>query len=188
MPHIRLAMSAALAVLGSLACLLVSGLLIALAMLARVERRHEEAMGIRTEDRPVHVGASGDVHLVLGFPAARALDPKFARDVAAVSREDARATLRALVDSLDEATHGHAEFSVFRPIAVRAASDASLVYVHARVRKPVAAFVDLGARDEYRRTLESLAALAPDGIIELRLGRATITTDPALGRPRPLLG
>lgn len=179
-------MSAALTLLGSVACLLVAGLLAALALLARVERAHEESVGVRTEDRPVHSGSSGDVHLFVGFPASTTLDPRFGSASHAVPASDAADLLRALASSLDGATHAHADFGRFQPIAVREVPAIQLVYVHARTRKPVPTFVDPADRAAYPRTLEAIAALAPAGIVELRVGRATYGTDPAFARPVPL--
>jgi len=183
MPHIRAAMSAALAVLGSIACLLVSGLLLALAYLARVEKRHEDAVGIKTSDRPTHEGKSGDIHLVLGFADEGALDALFVRAVETVEPATTRTVLESLAAKIGVATHGHAEFGVFRRIAVRPVDGVALVYVHARTRKPVGTFVDLGSRDRHEKTLKALVELAPDSIVELDVGRADVSSDPALGRP-----
>ena len=183
MPHIRAAMSAALAVLGMLACLLVSGLLVALAILARVERRHEEAVGVRTEDRPTHEGTSGDIHLVVGFPASVALDDVLVGECRSVTPSDAAEVLAPLVARIDEASHGYAEFGVFHSIDVRPVDGTRFVYVHARTRKPLATFVDLASRARHRATLERLVAIAPLGIIEIEIGRAELTTDPARARP-----
>lgn len=188
MPHIRPAMSAALAILGSVACLLVVGLLLALALLARVERAHEESVGVRTEDRPVLAGASGDLHLYLGYPDVTVLGSAALADPAEVAVADAAALFGALAAELPRATHGHADFGRFQTTPLRETPGAgTVVYLHVRTRSAIPTFVGTTRRADYARTLAALEGLGTAGLVSVRFGRVPYSTDPALGRPLPLV-
>lgn len=175
-------MSFALMLVGSLACLLVAGLLGAFAWLARVERAHEEATGVLTSDRPVRRGDSGDLHLFLGFgdqghEAVEAAVAQFGGGLVPAARiQDVAAQFTELLRS---ATHAHAEFSHYRAVSVRSRGASMVVYLEARVRRPIPTIVAMTAREEWASTLSALGKLGPDDVIELRFSRAVPSTDPA---------
>lgn len=183
-------MSFALLVVGSVACLLVLLLLLALSWLSRVERAHEAAVGVRTEERPDRAGSSGDLHLFLAFPdehvaSVRGLAERVSPSHA-VPPEGFAEVVSALLASLPHATHGHAEYGHFRKIRVQAAPGATLVYLNARVRRPITTMLELGDRAAWRATLEALATITPAELVEASLELPVPTTDPAAGRPTSL--
>lgn len=183
-------MSFALLVVGSVACLLVLFLLGSLALVSRVERRHEEAVGVRTEDRPDRAGTSGDLHLFLAFAEdglgeLAALAQQF-QPTTVVAPAAYPHLIAALRERLPDALRGHAEYGHFRKIRASGVAGAVLVYLQVRTRRPVQTMLDAGERPAWARTLSSLAALGPEELVEVTFELARPSTDPAAGRPVPL--
>lgn len=180
-------MSIGLLVVGSIACLLVMGLLGALYVLSKVEGAHEERVGIRTADRPKRSGSSGDLHLFLALPDAEAAGLRglvqSLGDKGVVPPERFGELAAQLPGLLERATHGHAEYGHFRRIKAQGVPGTALLYLNVRSRKPIEDMLDLHSRAQWQRTLGDLGVLGPEQVIEAFVEVQTPSTDPALGRP-----
>lgn len=184
-------MSVGLLVVGAIACLLVMGLLGALAVLSKVEARHEARVGILTSERPRHAGTSGDVHLFLALPAAEAdafrgrLAP-FGK-TGAVPPERFAELADILGAAFARATHARADYGHFRKIRAQGVDATVLLYANVRTRRPITQMLEPAERAAWQRTLEALVALGPADVVEASVELAKPTTDPAAGKLAPLV-